>query len=406
MSDNDPHAMDEPDLERASRARRTSLSLYALALALLALGVIVRIHRRNNEEDRRLDWLVLVVMPYDNDLDRCADPIMDALTRGVQRGDGRERVAVAVLTDRAATHRLTESLITRHKTERWTLDDDDSARARNVEQFVRRMTERAPARRHVIVFLDHGGTVDQLGVDQHPSPREGERWLSASATGEALRRWRRERRAEVPLLFLQQCGRGSIEVALAFRQVADVILASQTYVGSCNTYYEPLIAALRASPSLSAREVSETIMSEDRDYTAYSTLSSQALDEWPLRANSLVAALRSSNAAPSASLRAMSPTFVTDGEESIDLVDAVQRLAATRGAPAQAEAERFNRWVRESLVIAQRRRGEAFRAQGWRDWSGVSTVLPPSHAMSSVRSLPGWSATRWIEFTELARSER
>ncbi|MFO0557673.1 MAG: clostripain-related cysteine peptidase [Polyangiales bacterium] len=391
---------------RAPPARRTTLSLYALALALLALGVVVRIHRRNTAEDRRLDWLVLVVMPYDNDLDRCADPIMDALTRGVQRGDGRERVAVAVLTDRAATHRLTESLITRHRTERWTLEDDDSASARNVEQFVRRMTGRAPARRHIIVFLDHGGTVDQLGVDHHPSSREGERWLSASATAEALRRWKSASRADVPLLFLQQCGRGSIEVALAFRQVADGILASQTYVGSCNTYYEPLIAALRARPSLTTREIGETIMREDRDYTVYSLLSSRALDEWPARANALVSALRTANRPPSGALHTMNTTFVADGEESIDLVDAVQRLAATRGPSAQSAATSFNRWVSESLVLAQRRRGAAFRAQGWREWSGVSTVLPPTHAMSSARSLPGWSATRWIEFTELARSER
>lgn len=406
MSDNDM-AMDELERTRATaRARRTTLALYVVALALLLVAVVDRLRRTQSPPAPRYDWLVFVVMPYDNDLDRCGDSITDALTRGVQSGDARDRVAVAVLTDRSRTERLTESLITRQQTERWTLDDDDSANARNVEQFVQRMSRRAPARRHLVVFLDHGGAVDELGVDHHPGPGRGESWLSASATGEALRRWRSERRAEVPLLFLQQCGRGSIEVALAFRGVADGVLASQTYVGSCNTYYEPLVRELRADPALGARQIAERIMSDDRDYTVYSLLDARALDQWPARANALVAALAQANTPPSGALSSMNTTFVSDGEESLDLVDAVTKLASSRGPSAIAEANAFNRWVRESLVLSQRQRGAAFRAQGWREWSGVSTVVPPASELRRASALPGWTGTRWSEFTALARAER
>ncbi len=410
VSDNPEPLRDEieDDSEsRTLRARRTTIALYALAAALLVVGVMVRWRRSAVPVAHRYDWLVLVVMPYDNDLDRCADPIVDALSRGVQHGDQRERVAVAVLADRAGTDRLTESLITRHKTERWTLSDDDSASVANVEGFFDRMTRRAPAQRHIIVFLDHGGAVDELGVDHRPARQGSERWLSASATGAALRRWRGRARADVPLLFLQQCGRGSIEVALAFEGVSDAILASQTYVGSCNTYYEPLVDRLRERATLRAREIGATIMSNDRDYTVYSLLDSAALAQWPARSNALVAALQASAhdghaVAPSGALRAVTPTFVAGDEESLDLLEAANRLALTRGEPAIQAANAFTQWVSSSLVIGQRQRGAA----GSRAWSGVSTVVPNASAIASVRELPGWRGTRWSELTALARSER
>lgn len=403
MNDPDENDRDENDPDDRPRSRRATLALYALALAILALGVIVRVRRHRAAVEPRFDWLVLVVMPYDNDLDHCADPIVEALTRGVQRGDGRARVAVAVLADRARTDRLTESLVTRHETARWTLGDDDSASVANVEGFFDRMSRRAPARRHVVVFLDHGGAVDQLGVDHHPAPARSEAWLPAAATGEALRRWRARTRADVALLFLQQCGRGSIEVALAFRRVADVVLASQTYVGSCNTYYEPLIDRLRTGPSLAPREVGSTIMAEDEHYTTYAMYDGRALEGWPARADALVSALRAANVSPSGALRAIEPTFVADEQESLDLLAAAERLAAPRGADAVREASAFSQWVRGSLVLGQRRRGAGPAAASW---SGVSTVIPRQGATDAVRALPGWAGTRWIEWTELARSER
>lgn len=394
---------------------RDARRLYALALALLALAVVVRFVRARRAVEPRYDWLVLYVMPYDNDLDRCAEPIREGLERGVRIGNsGSDRVAVAILEDRQARGGLRESLITRTRTERWSVDTEDSADPRQIEGFIERMRRRAPARRHVIVLLDHGGAVDQIGLDEHPSRGEsGSRWLSAEQTGATLRRWRASARADVPLLFLQQCGRGAIETLYAMRGTADMIVASQTYVGSCNTYYEPFVQRLRRSATLSAREVGWTIMDNDQDYTTYSLYDRRALEEWPARARALANAFSraTTNQSPTAlpttpALRAVNPSFISSDEEYLDLVDVARRLAATRGPEAVREAETMERWVRTRLVLDQRQRGRAFRPNGWTSWSGVSTAVPFASAMDSVGRLPGWAGNEWLSVSRVARRER
>lgn len=384
---------------------------------LLVLGVVVRLVRaRRAAHEPRYDWLVLYVMPYDNDLDRCAEPIREGLERGLRAGAGSDRVAIAVLEDRAERTGLRESLMTRARTERWTIDSEDSADPTQLAGFIERMRRRAPAKRQVIVLLDHGGAVDQIGLDERPSrTHTGSRWLSAERTGDALRQWRTRDATEVPLLFLQQCGRGAIETLYALRGTADAIVASQTYVGSCNTYYEPFVQRLRRSATLSARELGWTIMHHDQDYTTYSLYDGRALEEWPARATALARALGTStaheinvtdNSQRVRALRAVNPSFISDHEEYLDLVDLARKLGAARGGGAAREASNLERWVRTRLVIDQRQRGRAFRPDGWTSWAGVSTAVPFEASLASVARLPGWASSEWLSVTRLARRER
>jgi hypothetical protein len=404
--------------ERARASVRDARRLYALALVLMVLGVVVRWLRGRAEAAPRYDWLVLYVMPYDNDLDRCAQPIRAALERGLRAGEGSDRVAVAILEDRVDRGGLRESLVTRGQTERWSIASEDSADPAQVLGFVERMRRRAPARRHVIVLLDHGGSVDDIGLDERPSrtlTATGGRWLSAERVGEGLRRWRARDKTDVPVLFLQQCGRGAIETLYALRGAADTIVASQTYVGSCNTYYEPFVQRLRRSAALTPREVAWSIMDNDQDYTTYSLYDGRALEEWPARATALARAL-AVNATQEINsidesqrvhaLREVNQSFISSDEEYLDLVDVARRLAATRGQEAQREAERMERWVRTRLVMDQRQRGNAFRPNGWRSWSGVSTAVPFEPSMSAAARLPGWAFGEWISVSRMARRAR
>ena len=47
----------------------------------------------------------------------------------------------------------------------------------------------------------------------------------------------RSQGAEVELLFLQQCGKGTLENYYSFKDAAKVVMGSQTNVGAPNSYY-------------------------------------------------------------------------------------------------------------------------------------------------------------------------
>ncbi len=340
------------------------------------------------------DWLFVYVMAYDNDLDRCTAPITEALARGQRAHDN---VAVAILADGRARDGLRRTLLTREGERVERLATEDITDARVLRDFLAWAAAGARARRQVVVFLDHGGALDQMGYDAH-TRREGERegWISARASGEALRAWRREGR-DVPMVFLQQCGRASVEGLQNFRGAADAVLASQRSVGACNTYYETLLAAASRRPDASPRLLARAVMDSDRHYATYALLRGSALDAWRRESDALVSALLDGPApAPTPdAMRAVSPCFAHGLERNYDLLQTVHAAAAGRGDVAARAVARFDAWVRAELVMEHRRRPHAPEAAGW---CGVSMHVPAlGPFLELYRAQPAYREGRWAE---------
>lgn len=342
-------------------------------------------------------WLLLYVMPYDNDLERCARPIASALRAGL-RG---EEVAVGLLADTRSRQGLRRTLLTSAGTQGEYTGSEDSADARGVGAYLDWALARAPARRVALVFLDHGGALEQMGLDENTSTSDAgapsSRSLSTRAVGEELRGFRRRHpTVRVPLLFLQQCGRASLEASLYLRGAAEMQLASQQNVGACNSYYGALLSLLAAEPEAPPERLAERIMDTDRDYDSYSLLRDEALAEWPERSRAFVDAALASLPPGEDLLAGLEPTFSYGLERNYDLL---QLLAAVRGrAPStEAAARELERWVRERLVVRHRWRPESPAAR----WCGVSALVPAATGyLALYRGQPAYEGTRWGELTE------
>lgn len=382
---------EEPQVTVSRRAR----AALALTLALCVAGLAGwRLSRP------RFDWLFIYVMAYDNDLDRCTAPITDALTRAAREHEG---VAVAILSDRIARDGLRQTLITHDATREERLSTEDITDPRVLRSFLDWASRGASARRHVVVFLDHGGALDQMGYDLRTSRVASSdpetKWMSARATGDALRAWRSGGRRDVPLVFLQQCGRASIENLVNFRATSDAVLASQREVGACNTYYEALVATAAAHRDASARDLARAIMSSDRDYTTYALVRGSALDEWKRESDALVSALIDGEG-PSPtedSVAALRPCFTSGIERNYDLVQLAAAAAAPRGEAGERAVRRFAAWVHDRLVIEHRRRPGAPESAAW---CGVSAMVPMLGTLLDLYSAqPVYRESRWGALT-------
>ena len=121
------------------------------------------------------------------------------------------------------------------------------------------------AKNYCIVFLDHGGKLNHMCLDRKPSGNRNSRgqsgsgkWLRASEAAEIVASFNRKTDLKVRLLFLQQCGRATIQNLYNFTDAAEYIMASPLIVGAPNTYYTKTIAAVSRDPNITGEILAAT----------------------------------------------------------------------------------------------------------------------------------------------------
>jgi hypothetical protein len=261
----------------------------AASLSLLSLLVLAgwvgapRPGGGGDEVSPPFDWGVAYYMSYDNDLEACGRTIIDRIRDGVKT-EGTVAAVQADFRDPGGMHRYT---ITNRGVEETRVSSDDSASEDRFLEYIEWFARTFRCRHYVVIVLDHGGGVDQMCFDGAPETR-GRSWMSGRALGEKLRksspfhgRW--------PLLFLQQCGRGTLENLYSFRGTADYVMASPRNVGAPNTYYTAVHEWLGQTPNASGAEIATRIATEDEHYRSYTCVVAARLGELPGR---LQAAIR------------------------------------------------------------------------------------------------------------------
>ena len=321
---------------------------------------------------RQREWVLVYYMSYDNNLERCGRPILDMLGRGVT-SDDLAVVCFADFTDSAGMLRY--ELTQDGERETRLRGVEASADEATLERCLDWVSERYPARRYGLVFLNHGGRLAEMCLDDDPGRGSQRRWLQVPKVADVVTDWRARTAGEVELLFLQQCGKGALANYHALRDAARYVMASQTVVGAPNYYYTPALAALAAEPSADGLQLARWIMEHETPnmFTTYTALAADALQELPRRLDAALAPLLDAKAAPTAS----PPPCFEAGQERFR--DGLAWLSARYEAAGLDDAplDRFSRWVRRELIAAHRvspRRPDA------EAWCGFSIFVPGSPA--------------------------
>lgn len=217
----------------------------------------------------RQDTVLLVWMPYDNDLGDAVGPVLAGLRAGSAGG-----VQVAVQVDRPDQPGMERLTFVDGVGQTMFLAQEDSGSVHALADFLEWAAVRYDARKYGLVVLDHGGDLSHVARDDS----EGT-WLSVGDIDAALRAFDDQEPGDVELLFLQVCGKASVEPLLQVQGAARVTLASQLPLAAPNTWYESGLLAMAAHPEWTGADWARAIATADgpQMFGAYTCVDNRAL---------------------------------------------------------------------------------------------------------------------------------
>ncbi len=369
--------------------RRRVLHLILLVGAALAAGLLLRREQApallpsNGEHE----WVLVYYMSYDNNLEHCGPVILDQLTRGAKRSD----LLVTVLSDDRDPGGLRRHTITSAGRTEERLTTDNSASEEVLSDYLDWVAAAHPARHYAVVFLNHGGRLDEMCLDEYTGDSGKQRWLSARLVGPILRGFRNDVSGEVELLFLQQCGRGSLENLYSFRGAAKAIMASQMSVGAPNTYYEPVLRWLASRRQTAGAPLASQIMSHDRHFTSYVCVDGDALQELPRRLDPVVRGLLGDDERTLEPVAGMRPCFRYKTETYYDLLGWLESAYRENKRPTEPLTA-FSEWVRDKLIVTVK--SHSYRGRDGEGLCGLSLFVPESkHVRGAYLGYPIYRAS-------------
>ncbi|NVM53856.1 MAG: hypothetical protein HWN66_09155 [Candidatus Helarchaeota archaeon] len=246
-------------------------------------------------ETKIYDWILLYWMPYDNNLSPFRSTILKMLAKGVQS----ENILVLVQSDIFKQDPLSRSIITKDNVDTQQLNATNSASEEIFAEYLNWTKAQFSGKKWAIIFLGHGGNLDEISPDVHPVPDSsaGTQWMNIEKLNKVILDFNKKIDGQIELIFLQNCCKGTIEAHYTFRHAAKYTLSSQTPLGAPNFYYESLLQFLGQHPAISGSELTEKIMEfEDSGmYNSYTVTNNAAVCNLPLKINPLIESILSSN---------------------------------------------------------------------------------------------------------------
>jgi hypothetical protein len=364
-------------MEQHTRNLIDRLKPWLFILLILFLGANVIFFRGG----RMYEWVFVYYMSYDNDLSGFGETILMDLKKGV----ANSKIAVVVQADFADSKGMRRIALYeaygRPKRKETFLKSENSADPAELREYFRWIQERWKARNYCIVFLDHGGRLNSMCLDKKPSTNQygnkrsgSEEWLPAAEAGVIVADFNKKVDGKVRLLFLQQCGRATIQNLYSFLDAAEHIMASPLIVGAPNTYYTKTLASLAHDPNITGEILARTIMQEDEHYTLYTLISNNELKKLPEKLTHVLESLE-----PKSNLnqpQSCPHIFKYEDEKFYDLKSYLQALSSANNDIATEELDSFFNWCDEHLIVSKAIRGPAPLAES--HYSGLSIYVPSS----------------------------
>jgi hypothetical protein len=350
--------------------RFVALSL-AASLALVAAPVVAD----DTRAQPPLDWAFVYYMSYDNNLEGCGRPILDMLGKGVTSPN----IVVTCQADFTDEDGMRRYVLTKDGERVDPVAGEGSAEEETLREYLDWARRTYPAKKVALVFLDHGGRLGQMSNDDNPGREGGQTWLEVEETSRVIADYRaavREAGGEVELLFLQQCGKGTLENYYAFRDGARVVMGSQTNVGAPNYYYTETLRWAAAHAEADGVALAERLRENEPPnmFTTYTAYRASALEELPARLEPLLAPLLAKETvALPAGVR---PCFDMPPDEM--MIDGFALLGALYDSNGleKAPLDAFTAWAREELICGHR--VSPGRTRTASSWCGFSIYLPRS----------------------------
>jgi hypothetical protein len=320
-------------------------------------------------------------MSYDNDLSSYGEVILNDLSKGLSNS----KVAVVVQADFVDSSGMKRISLYHAdgKTHRKDIavKSEDSADEAELRKYLEWVRKKWVAKNYCLVFLNHGGKLNQMCKDLKPFRNQNKnrqfssgKWLDASEAAKVVASFNQKVDCKVRLLFLQQCGRATIQNLYNFVDAAEYIMASPLIVGAPNTYYTKTIASVAQDPNITGEILAETIMREDEHYTMYTLIKNEELNRLPEKLSAVIKAFERASVLNRP--ESCSPLFEHESEKFYDLKSYFYDLDSVNNNISGNELASFFEWCEKSLVVSKMVKDPDSTAESF--YSGLSIYMPSS----------------------------
>ncbi|HEY9295024.1 MAG TPA: clostripain-related cysteine peptidase, partial [Phormidium sp.] len=327
-----------------------------------------------NKPRKNYDYILLYWMPYDNNLSRFGQPIIEMLSKGVQS----DKVLVIVQSDLSNAKQLSRNIITKGNINVQYLETADSSSENVLNDYLSWALSQFQAKHWVIVFLGHGGSLMEISPDNNPNSSSisssEPKWMNLQRISEVLSKFNRAVNGRLELLFFQNCNRGNIEVHYTFQNLAKYTLSSQIILAAPNYYYESLLNHLSYYPNLDGGQIAKKIMDFEPSGMYHSlTLTknhyfhqlSEKLNpviDSILRANTAAVKIQINSALfpkKSNSEKSVIEIYRSGGETFVDLANFILEITILSGADVTA-CNLFLSFLKNRLIERVQQNGKLF----------------------------------------------
>ena len=371
--------------------RRSFCQYVAMGSACLA-GFVGRdltfaMSSKSSQTKSRHKWVVLYWMPYDNDLVRFGEPIIEMLTRGTQNSE----IVVVVQSDYWGDPKMRRRQLVNGTTNEIDVVGEDSSDASAFSAYLDWANQTFDAEHWAVIVVGHGGKINEVSPDDRRTTRQTRTWMRVDQFANAVSNFNRSTDGRVELLFFQNCNKATLEVVYEVRNCAQYTLASQLTLGAPNYYYEGFLNRLRES-SVGGYEAAIAIMDSERAdmYHTLTLVDNQAVGRIPDKLSRLLQPILNSRL-PTISQSELS-TYHYFGEQHCDalvLLGYLSRVSRQR----QNQFTEFADFLRSSVITFYKTGGELYGSRPRSNANseklcGLSLYLPETEqAISRYSSL-------------------
>jgi hypothetical protein len=343
------------------------------------------------QQRKTCDWLLIYYLPYDNDLSPLADTIIRQCLSHTFSGS----VCMTIQTDLAGDGGMKRFSIDKN-IDSVHVAEENSGSAEGFSSYLHWVVQRYRAKHIAIVLLNHGGDLNEYGLDTYPEKS----WIKVSEVAHVIREFNDKMNiAKIDLLYQQVCTRGTIENIYEFNDVAKFTLASQDLVPAPNYYYAKVFKTMdRNSPS-DGKQLAELIVSSERDdmYYSYTLIDNSQWQKWEKALRDYIHTIKKNDI-----------YFSTDQMKIITYrntlyFDLNSFVSSTKYSGSDSDAHAFRHAT--DILISKHWVNPAFDRM--KDYCGISICSPFSHQPDKSLSIFRLQAyADWMKFVVMSRSAR
>jgi hypothetical protein len=303
----------------------------------------------------RYSWAVLYWMPYDNDLGRFGESIVEMLARGTQTSNA----AVAIQSDYPGDPTMRRRQIVGGTIRESDVAGEDSSDVSAFTDFLDWAYLSFTARHWAVVIVGHGGKINEISPDDHTATSRRRTWMKVNDLTHAVTNFNRRTEGRVELLFFQNCNKATLEVVYEARHCAQYTLASQLALGAPNDYYEGFLNCL--DDICDGREAAIALVDSERAdmYHTLTLVNNSAMTLVPEKLSQLLQPILDGRLPIALESRHL-PTYWYFGERHCDLLALLSALSNDH--QYQGDLAEFAEFLRSRAIAYHKTGGEFYAA--------------------------------------------